>query len=309
MLWAILKQAEEAASAHPGSIVATRHYYLLERNHTAQVLTTARTQAVTFSDLRMYGLAAVSPLVEPLPDDVADLAFGLGSLRAIAAGLDDLHASGLVFADVKPDNVGYVQRKNEDPVFRLLDIDSLAVAVAPPAVLRTTPIFSLPAVRQPNTLQTPNAKLLQANDRFGFIGVVITLLSGQKVAQAVLNDNTYDDEHVPLDLRQEIERKVEQMRGGNITPFTSCATWLHTLEQLKNTPAPVPLPRTDRDPDVDAFLDYWERTGRMTYDVQGVFDRHCHQVAEAAARKARRTVAAVLLDAAIHRNHGGHLRC
>ncbi|GIE90225.1 protein kinase family protein [Actinoplanes regularis] len=135
-------------------------------------------------------LFAVSPQIDPLrwedtnPHPATE---HLEPFLTLAAGLDHLHSHGWAHCDIKPDNVcrcTYAGRTD----YVLIDTDAATRAEPPPQTLRTSQLYEYRGLRQLRLRpgHEPSAGLFYAQDRFGFLTVVLSALAGREWVDRVL---------------------------------------------------------------------------------------------------------------------------
>ncbi|GAA2854767.1 hypothetical protein Acy02nite_73700 [Actinoplanes cyaneus] len=131
-------------------------------------------------------LFAVSPRIDELSWEDTNAHPATEHLEAfttLAAGLDQLHAHGWVHCDIKPDNVcrcTYGGRTD----YVLIDTDAATRADPPPRRVRSSPRYTYRGIREHDDDLSPG--LLYAQDRFGFLTVVLSALAGREWVDRVL---------------------------------------------------------------------------------------------------------------------------
>lgn len=129
-------------------------------------------------------LLAVSPQIDLLDWEPVRRWPGtehLVDFRLLAAGLDELHQLRWAHCDIKPENVCWCASQDSSG-YVLIDTDAATQADPPPAGLRGTELYEYGGIRRmrhdPQGWQlTPG--LLYAQDRFGFLIVVLCALAGR----------------------------------------------------------------------------------------------------------------------------------
>ncbi len=113
----------------------------------------------------------------------------LGDFRLLAAGLDQLHQLKWAHCDIKPENVCWCANQDSSG-YVLIDTDAATQADPPPAVLRGTELYEYGGIRRMrfDTDQGWNLTpgLLYAQDRFGFLIVVLCALAGRHWVEQTL---------------------------------------------------------------------------------------------------------------------------
>lgn len=305
-LFGRLARAQTDTQGERAAVVQTRHRRLDESGQTSTIHQVGGAMApVEFQNLRMHAIVAESPWVSGGTSDQPRSKLSLEALTGIAGALDSLHDAGVVFGDVKTPNTAQVQPRNETARWMLLDLDSVMPAHAPVGVARPTPAYALPALLATSGGRQPQPDLLIANDRFGFIGLVLALLSGDATARAVLGGAAYDDANVPETVRSEVTAQIGLMRGAKVgaptNSFSSCATWLQTLITLSRSPMPDPkrVVRARVPAGVAAFQAHFHEGSSSVHRAPAIFeDFRREQIIEATHKRWLRggtTLAALLL--------------
>lgn len=131
-------------------------------------------------------LFAVSPRIDELTWEDTNAHPATEHLEAfatLAAGLDQLHGHGWAHCDIKPDNVcrcSYGGRTD----YVLIDTDAATRADPPPGRVRSSPRYTYRGIREREDHLSPG--LLYAQDRFGFLTVVLSALAGREWVDRVL---------------------------------------------------------------------------------------------------------------------------
>ncbi|WP_436529277.1 hypothetical protein [Actinoplanes sp. HUAS TT8] len=131
-------------------------------------------------------LFAVSPRIDELTWEDTNSHPATEHLEAfatLAAGLDHLHGNGWVHCDIKPDNVcrcTYGGRTD----YVLIDTDAATRADPPPPRVRSSPRYAYRGIRESD--HALSAGLLYAQDRFGFLTVLLSALAGREWVDRVL---------------------------------------------------------------------------------------------------------------------------
>jgi hypothetical protein len=108
----------------------------------------------------------------------------LAGFTMLATGLDELHRGHWAHCDIKPANVCWSTNPHGSG-YVLIDTDAATQAEPPPAGLRLTPLYRYQGIprQEPRQLR---AGLLYAQDRFGFVTVVLSALAGRSWVDSVL---------------------------------------------------------------------------------------------------------------------------
>jgi hypothetical protein len=115
----------------------------------------------------------------------------LAEFRAMAAGLDALHAMSTVHCDIKPANVCWY-RTAQSSGYVLIDADAVTNTTPTPETLRTAHLYEHRGVREWRREQKNGRRLsitpgtLLAQDRFGFALVVLAVLAGRDWTEGAL---------------------------------------------------------------------------------------------------------------------------
>jgi hypothetical protein len=113
----------------------------------------------------------------------------LGDFCLLAAGLDQLHQLKWAHCDIKPENVCWCASQDSSG-YVLIDTDAATQTDPPPAVLRGTELYEYGGIRRMryDTAQGWNLTpgLLYAQDRFGFLLVVLCALAGRHWVEQTL---------------------------------------------------------------------------------------------------------------------------
>ncbi|WP_305789962.1 hypothetical protein [Symbioplanes lichenis] len=131
-------------------------------------------------------LLAVSPQIEALPWEPLRHWPGtehLADFAQLAAGIDQLHQLRWAHCDIKPENVCWCAHQDGSG-YVLIDTDAATQADPPPRALRGTALYEYTGLRalrldDPEGLRHLTPGLLYAQDRFGFLTVVLSALAGR----------------------------------------------------------------------------------------------------------------------------------
>jgi len=146
-------------------------------------------------------LLAVSPQIDPLrwagrghDDEARPATEHLEIFETLAAGLDHLHRQNWAHCDIKPDNVC---RCTFGPhsAYVLIDTDAATRTSPVPQVLRTTDLYNYRTLRDIRLGRSAGVRPgdLYAQDRFGLMLVVLSMLAGREwVEQVLLSEDATD---------------------------------------------------------------------------------------------------------------------
>jgi hypothetical protein len=138
----------------------------------------------------------------------------LVDFRLLAAGLDQLHQLKWAHCDLKPENVCWSAAPDSSG-YVLIDTDAATQADPPPSGLRGTELYEYGGIKR---MRRDSARgweltpgLLYAQDRFGFLNVVLCALAGRDwVEQTLLHTDPADPAQRVADSEQAVLKALRE---------------------------------------------------------------------------------------------------